>query len=57
MLLLPSKIAVCVDCRITENDITERGKGVLNMLHELSRILHHNSPPFFPVGGYYNKRP
>ena len=37
MLLLPSQIAVCVDCRITENDITERGKGVLNMLHELFR--------------------
>ena len=34
-----------------------RGKGVLNMLHELFRILHHNSPPFFPVGGHYNKRP
>ena len=34
-----------------------RGKGVLNMLHELFRILHHNAPPFFPVGGHYNKRP
>ena len=27
------------------------------MLFELFRISHIHSPPFFPVGGYYNKRP
>ena len=37
MLLFPSQIAVRADCRIAENDFTERGKGIFDMLHELFR--------------------
>ena len=44
-------------CFMAQDNLTERMKRIFDMLHELFRISHFLSPPFFPVGGYYNKRP
>ena len=64
-----SQIASGIDILIHLGRLRDKSRKVLKiaeiagmeqgevMLHELFRILHHNSPPFFPVGGYYNKRP
>ena len=37
--------------------ITERIESIFDIFHKLLRISHFLSPPFFPVGGYYSKRP
>ena len=55
--LFPFHIAVCVDCRIAQYGFAKGIERIFNMLFELFRISHIHSPPFFPVGGYYNKRP
>jgi hypothetical protein len=42
---------------MAQDNLAERMESIFDMLHELFRISHFLSPPFFPVGGYYNKKP
>ena len=56
-LLLPSKIAVCADCRVTENSSAKGGKGIFDMLHELFRIPHFFITPFLPSRGLLQQTP
>ena len=41
----------------SQDNLTERIKCVFDMFHELFRTSHFLSPPFFQVGGCYNKNP
>ena len=40
---------------MAQDNLTERIESIFDMFHELFRISHFLTP-FFPVGGYYNKR-
>ena len=40
---------------MAQDNLAERMESIFDMFHELFRISHFLSPPFFPVGGYYNK--
>ena len=53
----PLQIPPCVHGFMAQDNLAERMKRIFDMFYELFRISHFLSSPFFPVGGYYNKKP
>ena len=53
----PFPIPPCVYGFMAQKNLAECIERIFDMLHELFRISHFLSPPFFPVGGYYSKYP
>ena len=56
-MVTPLQISPYVNGFMAQDNLAERIERIFDMFHELFRISHFYSPPFFPVGGYYNKRP